>query len=144
MILDRFTHKCSLLKWSLVTIVDCLVLNMLNIFSHGPTTKGVFVSMWFQLPWSHGIHKLLIIIYLSFQVIQAYQISPADRQLSPHVYSMSKVVLSSMCRSSKSQCCVFTGDSASGKTESLKHILAYMVNAVVPVQASLKSKFLQV
>ena len=40
--------------------------------------------------------------------------------------------------------CVLTGDSASGKTESLKHILGYIVNVVVPIQASLKSKFLQV
>ena len=49
-----------------------------------------------------------------------------------------------MCHSSKSQCCVLTGNSASGKTESLKHILGYIVNVVVPIQASLKSKFLQV
>ncbi|KAL9962674.1 hypothetical protein ACROYT_G031796 [Oculina patagonica] len=78
------------------------------------------------------------------EVIQAYQSSPADRQLSPHVYSKCKAVLKSMCHSSKSQCCVLTGDSASGKTESLKHFLGYIVNVVVPTQASLKSKFLQV
>ena len=49
-----------------------------------------------------------------------------------------------MCHSSKSQCCVLTGTSASEKTESLKHILGYIVEVVVPIQASLKSKFLQV
>lgn len=60
------------------------------------------------------------------QVIQAYQTSQADRQLPPHVYSKCKTILKSMCHSSKSQCCVLTGDSASGKTESLRHILGYI------------------
>ena len=32
-----------------------------------------------------------------------------------------------MCHSSKSQCCVLAGDSASRKTESLRHILGYFV-----------------
>jgi len=49
-----------------------------------------------------------------------------------------------MCHSSKSQCCVLTGDSASGKTESLRHILGYIASVVVLMQASLTSKFLQV
>ena len=39
---------------------------------------------------------------------------------------------------------MLTGNSASGETESLKHSLGCIVNVVVPVQASLKSKFLQV
>ena len=37
--------------------------------------------------------------------------------------------------------CVDWQLSASGKTESLKHSLGCIVNVVVPVQTSLKSKF---
>ena len=49
-----------------------------------------------------------------------------------------------MRHSSKSQCCVLTGDSASGKTESLKHILLYIISTSIPTQPSLKAKFQQV
>ena len=49
-----------------------------------------------------------------------------------------------MHHSSKSQCCVLTGDSASGKTESLKHLLDYVVSVVSPTSTSLKAKFSKV
>ncbi|CAH3180954.1 unnamed protein product [Porites evermanni] len=78
------------------------------------------------------------------EVIQAYQHSKPGKRLSPHVYSKCKDILRSMRHSSKSQCCVLTGDSASGKTESLKHILLYITSTSIPTQPSLKAKFQQV
>ncbi|XP_022798201.1 myosin-IIIb-like [Stylophora pistillata] len=78
------------------------------------------------------------------KVIKAYQDSQPSSQLSPHVYSKSKAIVRSMHHSSKSQCCVLTGDSASGKTESLKHILDYVVSVSSPTGASMKAKFSKV
>ena len=84
------------------------------------------------------------VTFCLFQVIQAYQHSKPGKRLSPHVYSKCKDILRSMRHSSKSQCCVLTGDSASGKTESLKHILLYIISTSIPTQPSLKAKFQQV
>ena len=84
------------------------------------------------------------VTFCLFQVIQAYQQSKPGKRLSPHVYSKCKDILRSMRHSSKSQCCVLTGDSASGKTESLKHILLYIISTSIPTQPSLKAKFQQV
>ena len=78
------------------------------------------------------------------QTIQAYHTSKENNQLPPHVYSKCRDILRSMHYSSKSQCCVLTGDSASGKTECLKHILQYIVSVITPTRPGLKSKFLQV
>ena len=84
------------------------------------------------------------VTFCLFQVIQAHQHSKPGKRLSPNVYSKCKDILRSMQHSSKSQCCVLTGDSASGKTESLKHILLYIISTSIPSQPSLKAKFLQV
>lgn len=78
------------------------------------------------------------------EVMQAYQKSRADSQLAPHVFRMCQDILRSMHYSLKCQCCVLAGDSASGKTECLKHILRYIVHATTLTNVSLKPKFSQV
>ena len=79
-----------------------------------------------------------------FKLMQAYRKSRADSQMPPHVYGKCQDILRSMHFSAKNQCCVLTGDSASGKTECLKHILQYIVNASPLSHAGFKRKFSQV
>ena len=79
-----------------------------------------------------------------FKLMQAYRKSKPDSQIAPHVYRKCQDILRSMHFSSKSQCCVLTGDSASGKTECLKHILQYIVNVSPLSHAGLKRRFSQV
>ncbi|KAK2557065.1 Myosin-IIIb [Acropora cervicornis] len=76
--------------------------------------------------------------------MQAYRKSKADSQMAPHVYRKCQDILRSVHFSSKNQCCVLTGDSASGKTECLKHILQYIVNVSPLSHAGLKRRFSQV
>ena len=79
-----------------------------------------------------------------FKLMQAYRKSKANSQMAPHVYRKCQDILRSMHFSSKNQCCVLTGDSASGKTECLKHILQYIVNVSPLSHAGLKRRFSQV
>ncbi|XP_015764042.1 PREDICTED: myosin IA heavy chain-like [Acropora digitifera] len=78
------------------------------------------------------------------ELMQAYRKSKANSQMAPHVYRKCQDILRSMHFSSKNQCCVLTGDSASGKTECLKHILQYIVNVSPLSHAGLKRRFSQV
>lgn len=78
------------------------------------------------------------------ELMQAYRKSKANSQMAPHVYRKCQDILRSMHFSSKNQCCVLTGDSASGKTECLKHILQYIVNVSPLSHAGLMRRFSQV
>ena len=64
--------------------------------------------------------------------------------LSPHVYALAEQAYRSLVLEATSQCCVISGESGAGKTESSKYFVQHILNAASSHEMNLNSKIQQV
>ncbi len=83
-------------------------------------------------------------IIIIFQVSQQYQSTQDRRQLSPHIYATADLAYQTMLREQKPQCCIVSGESGAGKTESTKYMVEHLLTVAVSSESNLNKRIQQV
>ena len=63
-----------------------------------------------------------------------------NTKLPPHIYGTAENAFSSLLRDGQSQCCVISGESGSGKTETCKYIVQHLLRVAGSDETNLSSK----
>ena len=80
----------------------------------------------------------------AFQVSQQYATHPMHHTLPPHIFAVAGRAFQSLLREQKAQCCVISGESGSGKTESCKYVIQHVLTVSQSEESNLNSKIQQV
>ena len=73
-----------------------------------------------------------------------YSAQPPDSSLSPHIFAVANQVYGDMMGERRSQCCVISGESGAGKTESCKFIIQQLLYLSKSEEKELNLKIEQV
>ena len=63
-----------------------------------------------------------------------------NTKLPPHIYGTAENAFSNLLRDGTSQCCVISGESGSGKTETCKYIIQHLLRVAGSDELGLSSK----
>ncbi|XP_033103170.1 myosin-IIIb-like [Anneissia japonica] len=66
------------------------------------------------------------------------------KSMPPHIFAVADKAYSSMKRTQSRQCCVISGESGAGKTESAKYIIGHIISHCNSCKQNLQGKILQV
>ena len=69
----------------------------------------------------------LFLLNLSTQVSEKYSSAPPDPSLPPHIYAVANRVYRDMMAETRPQCCVISGESGAGKTETCKLLVQQLL-----------------
>ncbi len=78
------------------------------------------------------------------QVSEKYSADPPNKTLPPHIYAVGNQVYRSMMRVGYPQCCVISGESGAGKTETCKLIVQQLLYLTESEEIGLNIKIEQV
>ncbi len=79
-----------------------------------------------------------------FQISTSYANLTYRQSLPPHIFAVADKAYSSMKRTGKRQCCVISGESGAGKTETAKYIIGHIISHCSSFKPHLQEKILQV
>ncbi|XP_033640146.1 myosin-IIIb-like isoform X1 [Asterias rubens] len=80
----------------------------------------------------------------SYQISCSYTNLQYRQALPPHIFAVADKAYSSMKRLGMRQCCVISGESGAGKTESAKYLIGHIISHCNSQKKSLQEKILQV
>ena len=66
--------------------------------------------------------------FLMFQYTRKYQQVELRWTLPPHIYAVADAAYQALCNYHDDQCCIISGESGAGKTESAKLIVHHVIN----------------
>ncbi|KAK3583683.1 hypothetical protein CHS0354_021430 [Potamilus streckersoni] len=78
--------------------------------------------------------------YYGKMISMKYHNGEAPYQLPPHIYISAESAYQNLLHAKKSQCCVISGESGSGKTESCKFIVQHLLRIAGSDETNLNSK----
>ena len=73
-----------------------------------------------------------------------YNEAPRLSQMAPHIYSVAESTYKGLLSEKKPQCCVISGESGAGKTESSKYLVQHLLSRAVSEETNLNIKIHQV
>ncbi|XP_071512051.1 myosin-IIIb-like [Diadema antillarum] len=80
----------------------------------------------------------------TFEISSSYADLKYRQSLPPHVFAVADKAYSSMRRTGIRQCCVISGESGAGKTETAKYVIGHIISHCNSQKANLQEKILQV
>ncbi|XP_072026265.1 myosin-IIIb-like [Amphiura filiformis] len=80
----------------------------------------------------------------TFEISSSYANLTYRQSLPPHIFAVADKAYSSMKRTGKRQCCVISGESGAGKTETAKYIIGHIISHCSSHKSHLQEKILQV
>ena len=73
-------------------------------------------------------HQLICQCFLLFQYSRKYQQVQLRWTLPPHIFAVADATYQALCSYHEDQCCIISGESGAGKTESAKMIVQHVID----------------
>ena len=109
---------------------------------------GVLLSDWLRLPNWNGSQRRNFdkswLFSCVCQIAVRYHATTKVSELSPHIYGVAERAYRALICEQKPQCCVISGESGAGKTESSKYLVQHLLSRAVTEETNLNLKIQQV
>ncbi len=109
---------------------------------------GELLSDWLRLPNWNGSQRRNFdkswLFSCVCQIAVRYHATTKVSELSPHIYGVAERAYRALICEQKPQCCVISGESGAGKTESSKYLVQHLLSRAVTEETNLNLKIQQV